>query len=433
MRIRDRDSSSDVYKLPQTVSITGTKVILASGQTRPTTSTVSTGSSGYVRNRHRAFIMDQVGRKRSDAFADCSMFREDTDPVVEPLSWRDRRYNAAGEDYRGTTYTNGNGWLQTDPSCRLFTWSAGDEIRRGPWCYAVRDRVSLNNAVQAQRNRMNAYNGDLAETFGELPSCPQLFRLINMSKGIRSNLSGLALGIKFGWKPLLESFVAACHELQAFRHAVAPISQRRGIRTLHYKGHDSWDFSKASREIVVHASVPNVSYDERITPMLVSHEGHISYMARVNSRPYYDGALWDLFSRLARVGGIPSLRTLWELAPSSFLVDWFVSVGDVISNIQGNLLYDIDIKEQAWSWFIHDRVENRFNTWHEDFAFATQDITAFYRSSHPPMKTWVFPSVRVPTDLGRISTIGILLAQRLPDRGRSLRSLLRSLNRLGYR
>lgn len=56
---------------------------------------------------------------------------------------------------------------------------------------------------------------------------------------------------------------------------------------------------------------------------------------------------YEIVQRLADLDGIPNWRTVWELVPMSFVVDYFASIGGLISRIQGNPLYNIDVDQAA--------------------------------------------------------------------------------------
>jgi len=286
--------------------------------------------------------------------------------------------------------------------------------------------------VQQQRQRMFAYNGDLSETFGELPECPQLFKLINTAKSLRSNVTGLALGIRFGWSPLFSTFQSAMAEFDAWRQGVSAMRKRAGIQTLRYSGDDTWDLTNTMPRVVTTKGDLHY-YEESLNPQLVFHKGKITYSAVVEMRPYYSGATWDAMSHLARIGGIPSLRTFWELFPKSFVIDWFVALGDVISDIQGNLLYHIDVKEQCWSWLIHDRVAQFLASPLQNQKLTEMEYKAFYRSGTPPLGGWKVPRIGLPSSLGQLSSLALMVSQKIPSSGVPLKVLMRRLNRYGYR
>jgi hypothetical protein len=284
--------------------------------------------------------------------------------------------------------------------------------------------MSLNNAVQAQRRRLWAYQGGLAETIGELPECPNLFRMINTSRGLKSNITGLSLGVKFGWTPLLGTFLQSYHELRSWMDGVNALKMRSGPTNFSFKGTDEWSFTDYLRPLLSDAGVVGSRYARWQLYQSLSRESEICYMARVDLKPRFTGA-WDILSRLARLGGIPSLRTIWELTPRSFIVDWFVSVGDMISDIQGNLLYDMKIREQAWAWKIHEQLEYTWDDVVNHQRIGIQEIRAFYRSSTPPAANWLVPQIRLPTDLGKLGSLALIVAQMVPYDTKSVRYLAR--------
>jgi hypothetical protein len=65
---------------------------------------------------------------------------------------------------------------------------------------------------------------------------------------------------------------------------------------------------------------------------------HDSYHVSVTNRIKLaindmDPALFTLSERLRDIGGFPSINNLWELVPYSFVIDWFINVGDMLEAI----------------------------------------------------------------------------------------------------
>jgi len=387
-------------------------------------------------DRQYGFFIDDPSRPRYKRFGFANRWEERCTPTPGEQVVHNTNYNAigSGDDNTHLTVCDARPWLMPDALCglRSNTLSA-EEITGTPWPYRFRSRLSLNNSVQRARQRLNQYNGSIAETFGEIPETPRLFSLINTARGLRSNLTNLALGVRFGWLPAYSAFRDGLAELSKWRSGVDAVRRLRGITNVSYRVSDDWSMIEVNPDYVVYNAIPGHRYETRRHFELLSHEGSISYSAVVDLKPLYDERSWDIMSRLARVGAIPSLRTFWELVPRSFLVDWFVAVGDVISDIQGNLLYSMDIKQQCWSWRIHDRIAAWEVSPLDQNHLTVQEVKAFYRSETPPLGSWKVPRIAVPTDLGRLSSLALLVSQVIPDRGASLRSIMRRIKRFGYR
>lgn len=387
-----------------------------------------------LRDRVYGFFVDQPHRPRVSRHGEANRWEEQCWPTITPIRSYNGVYNENGTGFDNTHvyYDNADLWYVSDPDCGLLKNNLQLEALYGPWVYRWRSRRDLNNMVQQQRNRMYAYNGGIAETIAELPECPQLFRLVNTAKGLRSNITGLSLGIKFGWAPTIEAFQAAISELHNFRNGLSTLRRRTGRQSLRYSGPDSWNFTNAMKRITIAEGDLN-RYGLWKYPRLQYHEGVITWSAVVQMRPLYDERLWQLMARLGSIGAIPSLRTLWELIPKSFLIDWFIGIGDVISSIQGNLLYHIDVEQEMWSWKIHDRFSMHLVSPLEDSKLTEKQVKAFYRSSTPPLGSWKVPRLLPGLGSGQISTLALLLGQKLSADTPSLKSLLRRINRFGYR
>lgn len=58
-----------------------------------------------------------------------------------------------------------------------------------------------------------------------------------------------------------------------------------------------------------------------------------------------DSGLSSLLSRLESMGTLPTLENIWDLVPYSFIIDWFVDVGELLERVDTNLrLLRLDIR-----------------------------------------------------------------------------------------
>jgi len=411
-------------------------VVTGGFRSHPTNGTVQCSDQYPVErklsNREYGFFIDEPHRNRLKRFGEANRWEEKCYPNMSSLRMHNTNYNVDGWNFSTVFYDDAERWYVRDPLCSLVFNDLKQESILPSWPFRWRSRVSLNNAVQRARQRIYQYNGDIAETIGELPECPQLLKLVNTYKGLRSNATNLTLGVKFGWIPLFGAFKSALAEFDAWSTGANAVRRFEGLRNVSFCVSDDWSLIEANhRKVTSEGTLQH--YEEALVPQLESHKGSITYSAVIDVKPYYDTRIWDVMSRLARIGGIPSLRTFWELAPKSFVADWFVSIGDVINDLQGNLLYHIDVKQECWSWRLHDRISQWVVNPMDNNRLTTQEVKAFYRSSTPPLGSWKVPSVRLPTDLGKLSTLALMVSQVIPDRGASLRSLMRRINRYGYR
>lgn len=89
---------------------------------------------------------------------------------------------------------------------------------------------------------------------------------------------------------------------------------------------------------------PQMKVDMRSQFRFTKCEAIGMFQCTVTRKPFTG---YEILDRLADLNGIPTFRTVWELLPMSFIVDYFVGIGDLISRMQGNLLYDIDVTQAA--------------------------------------------------------------------------------------
>lgn len=64
-----------------------------------------------------------------------------------------------------------------------------------------------------------------------------------------------------------------------------------------------------------------------------------------------DKELNNLASKLDSIGVLPKMSNLWELVPFSFVIDWFVDIGDYIESVEiRDRILHFDVKYATLSW-----------------------------------------------------------------------------------
>jgi hypothetical protein len=64
-----------------------------------------------------------------------------------------------------------------------------------------------------------------------------------------------------------------------------------------------------------------------------------------------DRELTSLASQLDNIGVLPKLSNIWELIPFSFVIDWFINVGNYIESVElQNRIVHFDVKYATLSW-----------------------------------------------------------------------------------
>lgn len=96
------------------------------------------------------------------------------------------------------------------------------------------------------------------------------------------------------------------------------------------------------------------------------------------------------------IDGLFNLRTIWELIPNSFLVDYFIGLGDYISRLQGNLLYDVNVLSEGWSISHKSAYKTGFRQNGVFNLCSTDEISYYYRSTQLPILSCL-PEIKWPT------------------------------------
>lgn len=142
------------------------------------------------------------------------------------------------------------------------------------------------------------------------------------------------------------------------------------------------------------------------------------YDAEVSRKPFTG---YEVLERLADLDGIPTMRTVWELVPMSFVVDYFASIGGLISRMQGNMLYDINVNQSALG--IRIEGQGTLSTNYNVNNWTTRHSGSLRYYWRGPMPTGIialsFPGwYTVPTDIA-------LAMQRIPRLPRRITSATR--------
>jgi hypothetical protein len=116
------------------------------------------------------------------------------------------------------------------------------------------------------------------------------------------------------------------------------------------------------------------------------------------------GKLGELEAILHSLGVTKPLSVIWELVPFSFVVDWFVSVGEWISSLEDELFHPLPIVIHDFShsvkWSYINQIEMDFIA-----KYGTGRLTcpiaavehSFYERRRESPTTWDALSVRLPS------------------------------------
>lgn len=281
-----------------------------------------------------------------------------------------------------------------------------------PWWPNIAGSLQVSNAISGLKSRVSRLGlgrAGLAESIGELPETPRLFQAVSLSKGLVANTSSAYLNATFGWRPILDLIEPIRDELHRYRAGLrASRRQCTGRRTLFFStpiiGSDPFSYHNeiGSRW----PEFPDTMLDEFCERL--SERTNVGYLALVDIKRKRGTP--PIADYIGSVDGLINLRTYWELIPNSFLVDYFVGLGDYISRIQGNLLYDIKVQAEAWSIRHKSAYQTGFRQGGVFHLHTADEIEYYYRSTQLPVLSCL-PELKWPT-AKVLPTLVALSAQR---------------------
>jgi len=307
------------------------------------------------------------------------------------------------------------------PNILAGGWVGGDDAQIREATERLRDRLTNKMAAQVQSQKVN-----LGVMFGERRQTANLVastanRIVNTVRalknrnlkgamtelGIRSDFSSLSrrhrglsvpeawLELQYGWKPLLSDVYGSCEELLN-RH-----KERPPVITVKCSAHE--ELSETTIRGPNEIAWPAVIFKKT---------GSVHGSARV--RFAVDNSLIQLQNR---TGIINPLAVAWELVPWSFVVDWFLPVGQFL----GNLGYGAGLSVISGSYSFRSQTQwtgkpesttKRGSSYTQSHSGGTIDekFDGFSReafSSWPPVP---LPHFKDPLSLGHVANALSLLA-----------------------
>lgn len=234
------------------------------------------------------------------------------------------------------------------------TWDQLYDVRYRPnlpwWSdyYSAGEAQSWAATFAARLARWGLGRGGLSESLGEMPEMPKLWHFIQKGKGYYRNVNNAYLAYMFGYRPLLDLIPDVMQEISDFRNKIRPKAERKpGLRTLVFRLPIRPPWVEPEMRVTSDPcgyKWPQVKRFSNSQLRFTRCEAIGMYNAVVTRRPFTG---YEIINRLADLDGLPNFRTVWELVPMSFVVDYFVGIGDLISRMQGNLLYDINVDQAA--------------------------------------------------------------------------------------
>lgn len=265
--------------------------------------------------------------------------------------------------------------------------------------------ADVNLAVAfAERNQTARLVGDTALKLtrsvrslrrGDFQRAAKHLGIVNPRKPRGSSVTSKWLELQYGWKPLLSDVYGATEALS-----------KRGR-------HDWIVTAKAARKERINVSkrTENAYYirEDRAN-------GWKGVYVRVDAIPKN-----DLLKSFTSLGVTNPLLVAWELVPFSFVVDWFLPIGNYIDTLDAMLGYGeswCSISEfctvDAVSQLVSGTVEGTLNRHYDITASATASKLEYRRLERSASNTVplpVMPHFKNPASLGHMANGLSLLAQ----------------------
>lgn len=184
---------------------------------------------------------------------------------------------------------------------------------------------------------------------------------LNLRRGRHGTIADLWLELQYGWKPLMQSIYDNSQHLGRPRPRPTDVVRASGTATRNYKS-------------------------QRVTPEGFSEtwecigSSRVVYNTKVVSPALVQGDTFGLLNPL-EIG--------WELVPFSFVVDWFIPVGDMLQSISASAGLDLTNGFRSTRYtavFTSSRNGGQIQVGHFSFerkAFPLFQLPGLYAKSNP--------------------------------------------------
>jgi hypothetical protein len=240
---------------------------------------------------------------------------------------------------------------------------------------------------------------DLASAFsalkkGRWKKCCKKLR-IQQVKPVGRGLASQWLGYQYGWKPLLSDIhgsVLALEKAEKDNWMVTVKASSREKRTVY--GREGADTYAAA--------------------CIADHVQSRGCFVRIDAVPGNSAV-----ATAASLGLTNPLQIAWELVPFSFVVDWFLPVGDYLNQFDSLLGWDIrgysmsSFNKTDWKWTgINTQVDSGGYTWHYERNFvAKRQVMSLTRTASLTVPFPFFPVIKDPVSKGHVANALALLVQ----------------------
>jgi hypothetical protein len=186
---------------------------------------------------------------------------------------------------------------------------------------------------------LNKYTGNMLAYVADLPSLAGTIfslatTLTNILGGQRlgktlKDLAGSWLSVRFGDR------LTICDTIELARAVGDSIVDKACVKT----GWAAYNKVRSAQTKVAQVTVQSVKQPTTA-----------KFFEKMFFEPKNDSGLSPLIRELRRWDAYPTLENLWDMVPLSFVVDWVVNVGDILSSIDNTALAaHYTLKQRMWS------------------------------------------------------------------------------------
>lgn len=180
-----------------------------------------------------------------------------------------------------------------------------------------------------------------------------LVKLWNKSTNTITNLAGAHLNYKFGWKPLIGDLYDLAQGLIDIRGKLDFMKVHRGVVISSRR-------SFLNSSVVKTGTVVLDAYNTRLWRGQVDRVAH-GYLVYTPLPILTLGKIDETVRALMAVTGIElNPRIAWDAIPFTFVVDWFLSVGDMLDTFKSSAL---ELPIQIIEVYLDYKESNRVDSW----------------------------------------------------------------------
>jgi hypothetical protein len=190
-------------------------------------------------------------------------------------------------------------------------------------------KPSLSNSLS-----MTNFLLELRE-FSDLKDIFKDFDLTSLRK-FRKGISGDFLNYSFGWMPTISDFKAIYESCVSFEKLLRDYKSRSGSQQVRH-------FQKILPDITEqrYPGTPNAPHTELLCKRTISNRVYNATMKFTYSIEGIDQG-FDKLRAVMDVFGLKfGMAVIWEAIPYSFLIDWFLNVGDYLGQFDTDALNSV--------------------------------------------------------------------------------------------